>query len=65
MYKRQWEGCYELVKLNLRNPAVKEHLFDAVRGWVRDYDIDGLRLDVAYCPVSYTHLDVYKRQACS
>lgn len=36
-----WEGCYELVKLNLRNPAVKEHLFDAVRGWVRDYDIDG------------------------
>ena len=44
-----WEGCYELVKLNLRNPAVKEHLFDAVRGWVRDYDIDGLRLDVAYC----------------
>lgn len=44
-----WEGCYELVKLNLRNPAVKGHLFDAVRGWVRDYDIDGLRLDVAYC----------------
>ena len=44
-----WEGCYELVKLNLRNPAVKQHLFDAVRGWVRDYDIDGLRLDVAYC----------------
>ena len=20
-----------------------------MRGWVRDYDIDGLRLDVAYC----------------
>ncbi len=36
----------ELVKLNLRNPAVKEHLpFDAVRGRVRDYDTDGLRLD--------------------
>ena len=44
-----WEGCYELVKLNLGNPAVREHLFDAVRGWVQDYDIDGLRLDVAYC----------------
>ena len=44
-----WEGCYELVKLNLKNPAVREHLFDAIRGWVRDYDIDGLRLDVAYC----------------
>lgn len=44
-----WEGCYELVKLNLKNPAVREHLFDAIRGWVREYDIDGLRLDVAYC----------------
>ena len=44
-----WEGCYELVKLNLKNPAVREHLFDAIRGWVRDYNIDGLRLDVAYC----------------
>lgn len=44
-----WEGCYELVKLNLKNPAVRDHLFDAIRGWVRDYDIDGLRLDVAYC----------------
>ncbi len=44
-----WEGCNELVKLNLNNPAVRDYLFDAVRGWVRDYDIDGLRLDVAYC----------------
>ncbi len=44
-----WEGCNELVKLNLANPAVREYLFDAIRGWVRDYDIDGLRLDVAYC----------------
>lgn len=44
-----WEGCNELVKLNLRNPEVREYLFDAVRSWVTDYDIDGLRLDVAYC----------------
>ena len=44
-----WEGCNELVKLNLQNPAVKNYLFDVVRGWVRDYDVDGLRLDVAYC----------------
>ncbi|MBC8546940.1 maltodextrin glucosidase [Clostridiaceae bacterium NSJ-31] len=44
-----WEGHYELVKLNLRNPAVKEHLFSCIRGWVEQFDIDGLRLDVAYC----------------
>ena len=44
-----WEGCNELVKLNLQNPAVKQYLFVVVRGWVKDYGIDGLRLDVAYC----------------
>ena len=43
-----WEGCNELVKLNTGNPQVREYLADAIRGWVRDYDIDGLRLDVAY-----------------
>ena len=44
-----WEGHYELVKLNLQNPAVVRHQFDAVRSWVEQFDIDGLRLDVAYC----------------
>ena len=44
-----WEGHYELVKLNLQNPAVVEHQFDAIRSWVERFGIDGLRLDVAYC----------------
>ena len=44
-----WEGNYDLVKLNLRNPEVTEHIFSAVRYWVDEFDIDGLRLDVAYC----------------
>ena len=44
-----WEGHNELGKLNLNNPAVTEHLFAAVKGWVEQYGIDGLRLDVAYC----------------
>ena len=44
-----WEGHYELVKLNLYNPAVKEYLKEAITGWVKEFDIDGLRLDVAYC----------------
>ena len=44
-----WEGHNELVKLNLQNPAVVDHLFAAVKGWVEQFDIDGLRLDVAYC----------------
>jgi len=42
-----WAGCNDLVKLNLRNPAVKEHLFAAVTHWITDFHIDGLRLDAA------------------
>ncbi len=43
-----WEGHFELVKLNLRNPEVVEYLLHCIRGWVEEFDIDGLRLDVAY-----------------
>ena len=44
-----WEGHYELVKLNLQNPEVVRHQFDAIRFWVEQFGIDGLRVDVAYC----------------
>lgn len=43
-----WEGHYELVKLNLQNPVVVDYLLACVRTWVECFDIDGLRLDVAY-----------------
>lgn len=43
-----WEGHYELVKLNLQNPAVVDYLLDCVKYWIDTFDIDGLRLDVAY-----------------
>ena len=44
-----WEGNYDLVKLNLCHPDVKQHIFDSIRSCVEEFDIDGLRLDVAYC----------------
>ena len=44
-----WEGHMELVKLNLQNPEVVRHQFEAIRGWVEEFGIDGLRLDVVYC----------------
>ena len=44
-----WEGHYELVKLNLRNEEVVQYLFETIRFWVDQFDVDGLRLDVAYC----------------
>ena len=44
-----WEGNYDLVKLNLRNEEVIHHIFESIRFWAEEFDIDGLRLDVAYC----------------
>lgn len=44
-----WEGHYDLVKLNLKNPAVIDHLLSAVKYWIEYFGIDGIRLDVAYC----------------
>ena len=43
-----WEGHFELVKLNLQNPAVVDYLLESVRRWTEVFGVDGLRLDVAY-----------------
>lgn len=43
-----WEGHPELVKLRLDNWDVQKYLMDAVRFWISEFDIDGLRLDVCY-----------------
>ena len=42
-----WGGYDLLAKLNQRNPAVKDYICDVIRFWVREFDIDGLRLDAA------------------
>ena len=42
-----WAGHFDLVKLNLHHPEVRSFLLDAVGSWVRDFDLDGLRLDAA------------------
>ena len=44
-----WEGNFDLVKLNLRNEEVIQYLLESVSFWVKNWGIDGLRLDVAYC----------------
>lgn len=44
-----WEGNYDLVKLNLYNDEVVSYLLESVTRWINEFDIDGIRLDVAYC----------------
>jgi len=44
-----WSGHYDLVKLNLGNQAVVDHLIGAVEMWINEFGIDGIRLDAADC----------------
>ncbi|MEE1042811.1 MAG: alpha-amylase family glycosyl hydrolase, partial [Clostridia bacterium] len=42
-----WGGYDLLAKLNQHNGDVREYISDVVRFWVREFDIDGIRLDAA------------------
>ena len=35
--------------MNLQNREVKDYLFDVIRFWIHEFDIDGIRLDCADC----------------
>lgn len=48
-YYQSWKGHRSLVKLKLTEPEVKKHLFAALKFWIEDLHIDGLRLDAADC----------------
>ena len=51
-----WGGYKILVKLNQRNPAVKDYLCDVIRYWVKEFDVNGIRLD----SVEVTDFDLLK-----
>ncbi len=42
-----WGGYDLLVKLNQKNPEVKDYICDVIRFWVKEFDVDGIRLDAA------------------
>lgn len=42
-----WGGYNLLVRLNQRNPEVRDYIGDVIRFWVKEFDVDGLRLDTA------------------
>lgn len=44
-----WNTVNYLVKLNHNNFDLNAYIADVMRGWECDFDIDGVRLDVAYC----------------
>ncbi len=42
-----WDGHESLVKLNLQADSVRHYLIETALGWIREFDIDGLRMDAA------------------
>ncbi len=42
-----WSGHYDLAKLDTEHGETREYLLETVEGWIREFDIDGLRLDAA------------------
>lgn len=42
-----WGGYNLLVKLNQRNPEVRDYICNVIRFWVKEFDVDGIRLDAA------------------
>src|SRR6056297_2073213 len=58
---RAWEGHEELPELNFESAELRKHLFGSVGQMITEFDIDGLRLDVAYAlpPEFIAHLSRY------
>lgn len=49
-----WAGCPSLPEWNHDNPRVRDYLLSVVRFWLREYEIDGWRLDtVEYLPPDF------------
>lgn len=42
-----WAGYNSLVKFDGNNPQARDHLCGAAEFWIKEFDIDGLRLDAA------------------
>ncbi len=42
-----WGGYNLLAKLNQNNQAVRDYICDVIRFWVKEFDVDGIRLDAA------------------
>jgi hypothetical protein len=47
---RAFFGSKSMPELNLAHPPARDHLLDAARYWLREFDVDGYRLDYAIGP---------------
>ncbi|MBO5060869.1 MAG: alpha-amylase [Clostridia bacterium] len=57
-----WGGYNLLVKLNQHNSEVREYISDVIRFWVKEFDIDGIRLDAADV-LDFSYMQMMRRVA--
>ena len=57
-----WGGYNLLAKLNQHNPSVGEYVSDVIRFWVKEFDIDGIRLDAADV-LDFSYMQMMRRVA--
>ncbi len=57
-----WGGYDLLAKLNQQNPEVREYICDVIRFWVKEFDIDGIRLDAADV-LDFSYMQMMRRVA--
>lgn len=62
-YEKTWDGDFrptpwwdwsDIIDLDWTKPGVRQHIGEAMEYWVREFDVDGYRADVAgYVPVDF------------
>lgn len=57
-----WGGYNLLAKLNQHNNEVRDYICDVVRFWVKEFDIDGIRLDAADV-LDFSYMQMLRRVA--
>lgn len=57
-----WGGYNLLAKLNQHNGEVREYICDVIRFWVKEFDIDGIRLDAADV-LDFSYMQMLRRVA--
>ncbi len=57
-----WGGYNLLAKLNQHNPEVRDYICDVIRFWVKEFDVDGIRLDAADV-LDFEYMKVMRRVA--
>ncbi len=50
----RWRDYDDIIELNYKHPALRKYMTGALKYWVKEYDIDGFRCDIAsFVPIDF------------